>query len=60
LASARVPRVGWSAFHKHIKERGLEGVRLIISDACLGLCESAAQFFPEAAWHVTGERPIDD
>src|SRR4029450_9195108 len=30
--------------------RGLSGVRLIISDACLGLAESAAEFFPEAAW----------
>jgi len=25
------------------------GVRLIISDACLGLAENAAEFFPEAA-----------
>jgi Transposase, Mutator family len=35
---------------KHLKERGLKGVRLIISDACMGLSESAAEFFPEAAW----------
>jgi hypothetical protein len=27
------------------------GVRLIISDACMGLTESAAEFFPEAALH---------
>ena len=26
------------------------GVRLIISDACIGLAESAAEFFPDAAW----------
>ena len=32
------------------QERGLAGVRLIISDACLGLSESAAEFFPDAAW----------
>ena len=25
-------------------------MRLIISDACLGLAESAAQFFPDAMW----------
>jgi len=41
-------RAGWSAFLKHLKERGLTGVRLIISDACIGLAESAAEFFPEA------------
>jgi putative transposase len=26
------------------------GVRVIISDACIGLAESAAEFFSEAAW----------
>jgi hypothetical protein len=29
---------------------GLRGVRLIISDACIGLAESAAEFFPDATW----------
>jgi putative transposase len=30
--------------------RGLKGVRLIISDACRGLTESAAESLPEARW----------
>jgi putative transposase len=47
---AKEDKAGWSAFLKHLKERGLAGVRLIISDACLGLSESAAEFFSEAAW----------
>jgi putative transposase len=47
---AKEDKIGWSAFLKHLKERGLRGVRLIISDACIGLAESAAEFFPEAAW----------
>src|SRR4029450_1543255 len=47
---AKEDKTGWSGFLKHLKERGLHGVRLIISDACLGLAESAAEFFPEAAW----------
>jgi transposase-like protein len=42
---AKEDKAGWSAFLKHLKERGLKGVRLIISDACLGLAESAAEFF---------------
>jgi transposase-like protein len=37
---AKEDKAGWSAFLKHLKERGLNGVRLIISDACLGLAES--------------------
>ena len=47
---AKEDKAGWSAFLSHLKERGLSGVRLVISDACLGLAESAAEFFPEAAW----------
>ena len=47
---AKEDKAGWSAFLKHLKERGLRGVQLIISDACLGLSESAAEFFPDAAW----------
>src|SRR5438477_1708255 len=47
---AKEDKAGWSGFLKHLKERGLKGVRLIISDACLGLSESAAEFYPDAAW----------
>src|SRR6476619_4564855 len=47
---AKEDKAGWSGFLKHLKERGLTGVRLIISDACLGLAESAAEYFPDAAW----------
>jgi transposase-like protein len=43
-------KAGWSAFLKHLKERGLNGVRLIISDTCMGFAVSAAEFFPDAAW----------
>jgi putative transposase len=46
---AKEDKAGWSAFLKHLKERG-KGVRLITSDACIGLTESTAEFFPEAAW----------
>jgi transposase-like protein len=41
---------GWRGFLRHLKERGLAGVQLIISDACLGLVEAAAELFPEAQW----------
>jgi putative transposase len=43
---AKEDKAGWTAFLKHLNA----GVRLIISDACLGLAESAAEFFPAAAW----------
>jgi len=41
---------GWGGFLRHLKERGLKGVRLIISDACLGLKESAHDYYPDAEW----------
>lgn len=47
---AKEDKAGWSGFLRHLKERGLSGVKLIVSDACLGLVESAAEFYPEAKW----------
>ena len=41
---------GWRGFLRHLKDRGLGGVRLIISDACRGLAEAAAEIFPDADW----------
>ena len=38
-------RSGWLGFLKGLKERGLQGVRLIVSDACLGLVESIAEMY---------------
>lgn len=47
---AKEDKSGWSGFLKHLKDRGLKGVQLIVSDACSGLMESAGEFFPEARW----------
>ncbi len=33
-----------------MKGRGLKGVRLFVSDKCLGLVESLPEFYPEAKW----------
>ncbi len=43
-------KAGWLDFLKHLKARGLSGVQLIISDACLGLVEALAEVFPDADW----------
>jgi putative transposase len=47
---AKEDKAGWSSFLRHLKERGLAGVWLFTTDACLGLVESIADFFPEAKW----------
>ena len=41
---------GWRGFLRHLKERGLAGVQLIISDACIGLVEAAVELFPQSQW----------
>ena len=41
---------GWSEFLAYLKNRGLKGVQLVISDACIGLYESIGDYYPEAAW----------
>jgi transposase-like protein len=43
-------KAGWLGFLKQLKKRGLNSVRLIISDACLGLAEAAAEVYPDADW----------
>lgn len=40
----------WRQFLRHLKERGLRGVRLVISDKCLGLVEALGEFYPAADW----------
>jgi putative transposase len=40
----------WRQFLRHLKERGLTGVELFISDKCLGLVESLGEFYPVASW----------
>ena len=47
---AKEDKSGWYNFLRSLKQRGLRGVKLIISDKCLGLVESAAEVFPKALW----------
>lgn len=47
---AKEDKAGWLTFLKHLKDRGLVGAQLFISDACLGLIESIGECYPEARW----------
>jgi len=47
---AKEDKESWIAFMRYLKERGLAGVELFVSDKCLGLVESLADFYPEAKW----------
>ena len=43
-------KASWTTFLRHLKERGLTGVKLFVSDKCLGLIENLAEFYPAARW----------
>jgi len=47
---AKEDKAGWGSFIASLKERGLQGVRLFISDKCMGLVESLCEYYPEALW----------
>ena len=41
---------GWKHFLRYLSRRGLKGVRLVVSDKCLGLLSALEQVFPDASW----------
>jgi transposase-like protein len=43
-------KAGWSGFLAYLKRRGLTCPELFISDKCIGLIESLAEYYPEAKW----------
>jgi transposase-like protein len=47
---AKEDKAGWLSFLRHLKDRGLRDVQIVISDACQGLVEAAAELYPEAKW----------
>jgi putative transposase len=50
MEGAKEDKAGWTKFLRHLKQRGLKPPRLIVSDKCLGLVESLAEFYPDARW----------
>jgi len=50
VEGAKEDAASWRSFLRHLKQRGLHGVRLVISDKCLGLVEALGEVYPEAAW----------
>ncbi len=47
---AKEDKASGTQFLRELKERGLKGVQLFVSDKCLGLVENLAEFYPEARW----------
>jgi len=47
---AKEDKASWTEFLRGLKERGLRGIELFVSDKCLGLGENLADFYPDAKW----------
>lgn len=43
-------KASWLSFFQWLKGRGLDGVKLIVGDKCLGMLDAAAEVFPEAKY----------
>ena len=43
-------KASWVSFFQWLKSRGLDGVKLIIGDKCLGMLEAVGEVFPEAKY----------
>ena len=43
-------KASWVSFFQWLKGRGLDGVRLIVGDKCLGMLEAVGEVFPDAKY----------
>ena len=43
-------KASWVSFFQWLRERGLEGVKLVVGDKCLGMLEAVGEVFPEAKY----------
>lgn len=43
-------KTSWNEFFKWLKGRGLEGIKLLVGDKCLGMLEAVGEVFPEAKY----------
>jgi putative transposase len=50
VAGFRESEESWRGLLRGLSGRGLQGVRLVISDACAGLKAAVADFLPQARW----------
>ena len=48
--SMKEDKASWVSFFQWLHGRGLEGVKLIVGDKCLGMLEAVGEVFPEAKY----------
>ena len=43
-------KASWVSFFQWLRSRGLDGVKLVVGDKCLGMLEAVGEVFPEAKY----------
>lgn len=43
-------KASWISFFQWLRSRGLDGVKLIVGDKCLGMLEAVGEVFPDAKY----------
>ena len=43
-------KASWVSFFQWLRERGLDGVKLVVGDKCVGMLEAVGEVFPEAKY----------
>ena len=43
-------KASWVSFFQWLRSRGLEGVKLVVGDKCMGMLEAVGEVFPEAKY----------
>lgn len=56
MGGLKEDKSGWSAFLRHLVDRGLSGLQLVASNACRGLVESAADLLQDQHSSIEQER----
>ena len=44
-------KASWVSFFQWLRGRGLDGVKLVVGDKCLGMLEAVGGVFPEAKYN---------
>ena len=44
-------KASWVSFFQWLRGRGLDGVKLIVGDKCMGMLEDVGEVFPDAKYH---------
>ena len=53
-------KASWVSFFQWLRSRGLDGVKLIVGNKCLGMLEAVGEVFPEAKYQLrTPPLPAD-